>query len=391
MFSCVGLSGAFLTVLCWFPWLDRKPLKQTRFATRFAASLDRWPRWPRGWRGMALALGGMALLASGVLKLRSVDDVRTLQNAPPALIAEQIEVARILGLASPAQVFLVSGADSDELLRHEENLTARLAALVKAGTIAGYQALSDWVPSTGTQQANAELVADANRKAWRAVATTTGEPIDIAPVEPRLLAVADLAPVAQGLPAISEWQASGMHHTLVMLQGLDRASLPALSQAAAGLPGVRFIDNTARYSGLLSHYRLRLSGLLLLGLAAVVAAIALALRPQCLARLAADPAGRRLHAGLLRLGRHPHAAVRGAVADPAARHGHRLWHLHAEHPGERSVWLAVAIAGISTLLSFGLLALSSTPALRAFGLAMLIGETSIWLLTPVFRAETRHS
>jgi len=34
-----------------------------------------------------------------------------------------------------------------------------------------------------------------------------------------------------------------------------------------------------------------------------------------------------------------------------------------EHPGERSVWLAVAIAGISTLLSFGLLALSSTPAL----------------------------
>ena len=61
-----------------------------------------------------------------------------------------------------------------------------------------------------------------------------------------------------------------------------------------------------------------------------------------------------------------------------------------EHPGAESVWLAVAIAGISTLLSFGLLALSSTPALHAFGLCMLIGETSIWLLTPLFRMETAH-
>jgi predicted exporter len=56
-----------------------------------------------------------------------------------------------------------------------------------------------------------------------------------------------------------------------------------------------------------------------------------------------------------------------------------------EHPGERSVWLAVAIAGISTLLAFGLLALSTTPALRAFGVGILVGETSTWLLTPLFR------
>ena len=56
-----------------------------------------------------------------------------------------------------------------------------------------------------------------------------------------------------------------------------------------------------------------------------------------------------------------------------------------EHPGDGSAWVAVALAGVSTLLSFGLLGLSATPALRAFGLTMLIGEVSIWILTPFFR------
>lgn len=341
---------------------------------------------------MALGLGGLALVASGLLKLSSVDDVRTLQNAPPALIAEQIEVARILGLASPAQVFIVSGTDTDELLRHEEGLTARLAGLAKAGSITGYQALSDWVPSTGTQQANARLVADANRKAWQAVAATTGEPIDIAPVEPRLLRVADLAPVAQGLPAISEWRGgNGIHHTLVMLQGVNRDSLPALMQAAAGLPGVRFIDNTARYSELLSHYRLRLSGLLLLGLAAVVAVLQWRYgRDAWRAWLPTVLGGAFTLACFGWLGIPMQLFV---VLSLILLLGMGIDYgiFMQEHPGERSVWLAVAIAGISTLLAFGLLALSSTPALRAFGMAMLIGETSIWLLTPVFRAETRHS
>ena len=60
-----------------------------------------------------------------------------------------------------------------------------------------------------------------------------------------------------------------------------------------------------------------------------------------------------------------------------------------EHPGDGSAWLAVALAGISTLLAFGLLGLSATPALSAFGITMLIGELSIWLLTPFLRPQVQ--
>jgi len=60
-----------------------------------------------------------------------------------------------------------------------------------------------------------------------------------------------------------------------------------------------------------------------------------------------------------------------------------------EHQGEDQghAWLAVLLGAISTGLSFGLLALSATPALHAFGLTLLIGLTLVCLLAPSLRSH----
>ena len=60
-----------------------------------------------------------------------------------------------------------------------------------------------------------------------------------------------------------------------------------------------------------------------------------------------------------------------------------------EHPGRRdsTPWLAVGLSAANTILSFGLLGLSRTPALQAFGLTMLIGTTLAWLLVPCFSSS----
>jgi predicted exporter len=50
-----------------------------------------------------------------------------------------------------------------------------------------------------------------------------------------------------------------------------------------------------------------------------------------------------------------------------------------------TAWLAVGISALSTLLSFGLLGLSKTPALRAFGLTMAMGIGAVALIVPCFR------
>jgi len=65
-----------------------------------------------------------------------------------------------------------------------------------------------------------------------------------------------------------------------------------------------------------------------------------------------------------------------------------------EHPDRRNhtPWLAIGMSAANTILSFGLLGLSRTPALQAFGLTMLVGTALAWLLVPCFvsSSESTH-
>jgi predicted exporter len=47
-------------------------------------------------------------------------------------------------------------------------------------------------------------------------------------------------------------------------------------------------------------------------------------------------------------------------------------------------FVSITLAAASTWLSFGLLALSGTPALRAFGFTLGLGIALAWFLTPFF-------
>jgi predicted exporter len=60
---------------------------------------------------------------------------------------------------------------------------------------------------------------------------------------------------------------------------------------------------------------------------------------------------------------------------------------HAAHrPG--AMYASVLLSAITALLSFGLLSLSSMPALRDFGLTLLLGIGFTALLVPASRAGT---
>jgi len=46
-------------------------------------------------------------------------------------------------------------------------------------------------------------------------------------------------------------------------------------------------------------------------------------------------------------------------------------------------WLAVSLSAFTSLLAFGLLALSETPVLHHFGLTVVTGLTLVWLIAPL--------
>jgi predicted exporter len=162
-----------------------------------------------------------------------------------------------------------------------------------------------------------------------------------------------------------------------------------LAHAGAGLDGVQWVDKVDEVSSVLGRYRKYMGWVALLSYFAVYGLLYpryrrrtwRVLAPTALASLATlallGMAGQNLqlfHVLALML-------LLGIGVDYGI-------FLH-EHPSRRDAiaWLAVGLSALSTLLSFGLLSLSKTPALQAFGMTMLIGTTTVWLIAPCFRKD----
>ncbi len=390
LFSAVGLVAAFLTVVFWFPLLDRGTLRQTRLSTWLADSLSRWPR-VRNDRNTWLALAALALfIVPGVWQVNIVDDVRQLQSSPPALIEAQRTAGRLLGTPSPAQFVLVRGATPDAVLANEEAVKARLADAMQRGDLQGFVAVSDWVPSAARQRADAAL-ADRQEVAVRQrVAKALGGTI-----------AAPDASDGSAVLALSAWLAHPVSGTLrhlwldregsgyasvMLLRGLDKpAVMPGIAEAVNQVQGAEWVDRIADLSGLLHHYRVLMSWLLLAGAAGVALLLGWrygragwrALVPTLLAAAFSVAVLGWLHVPLQLFSVLALALLLGVGVD----YGIFL----LEHPGDGVSWTAIVLGAASTLLAFGLLALSSTPALHAFGMTMLSGVGAVWVLSPWFR------
>lgn len=388
LFSVVGLAAAFLTVVCWFPFVGGRRPPETGFSQRLGGALPGWPRVRANRAWMAVSVMMVSFIAAGLWRLGTDDDLRSLQSSPPALIEQQAEIGRLLGMPSPAQFYLVRGADAEQTLQREEALIGKLDRLKTERKIGGYRAISDWLPSHKRQAADASLTTRAETEVMSQVSAQLGEDLQRhPPAAGNIVADAFLqSPASQPFRHLWLGPLGDSVATVVLVDDLSQAgALDLLRAQAEGLEGVRWVDRTADFSRLLGHYRQMMSWLLLVGALLVFAV--LYWRYRGLAWRALLPT---LLAGLLTV------ALLGWLGQPL-----QLFNVLAlmlllgmgidygvflvEHRGDPSAWLAVSVGAASTWLSFGLLALSSTPALRAFGLTLLFGIGLVWLISPLFR------
>lgn len=388
VFSAAGLVGAFLTALCWFPLLDRSVPRDSRFAAAVRGSLAKWPRWRPSRFAWTLAAGIAALAVAGLLQLRASDDLRVWQGSPARLQQMQVQAGRLLGTPSVAQFYLVRGGTAQEVLEREEALKRVLDPVVARGAFSGYAAVSDWVPSLRQQEADARLRQRVEQQVLAGVNEVLGEKLVRRPgaAQPLTLQAWLAAPASAAARALWLGEADGQFGTVVMLQGLqDAALLPELQRIASQVEGVRWVDRAGEVSAVLARYRVAMTALLVAGHVLVLAALWSRFRreawrawlPTALASVLA-------------------VAVQGWVGQPF-----QLSHVLAlllllgmgvdygifllEHDGDGAAWLAVVLGAASTWLAFGLLALSSTPALHAFGLTLMIGIAAVWALSPLLR------
>jgi predicted exporter len=185
------------------------------------------------------------------------------------------------------------------------------------------------------------------------------------------------------------WMSGGEHGvgSIVVPQGQDDANL--LRKAAYGLPGVSLVDKPASITALFGRYRgyadvwlggaLALVGVAFLWRYGVRAAWRVLLPPAAGIVLSVAALGYlgepltlfHVMALMLVLGVGANYAVFLREGEP-----------HVAHlPG--AAYAGVLLSAVTALLSFGLLALSTMPALQHFGLTLLLGIGFTALLAPV--------
>lgn len=412
LLAASGLLATLAVVLFWLPYADRwAPRRDTRLVRFLETRLPRLPRWdelPRLGQA-ALALGAVAFLAVGAARIEWASGIRDLQFVPAGLAEAQTRLSTALRLPSPAQVFVVSGATEDAVLAAEE----RLLTALRADPTLDIQplAMADYVPSAARQAEDARLVREALRRITPRMTDVLGagpQLPDPSPEAPRVTADAVLAtPFGAALGHLrltSEADvAAGVEKTvahLVMLSGVRaehleklralesvaRADGPDASATSDIATRVRFVNLTGDMETILTRYRNRVleSALAGFGLLALVALRIFGLRNAWRALLPA------LFGMLGALAAFGWAGIPVTLFTTLAivlvlGLGVDYGIFLTRSPTDGRTAAAVLFSGVTTLLSFGLLAASETPALAAFGWTVVYGLCLVWTIAQLVR------
>ncbi len=390
VFSAAGLTGAFACATCLLPWLLRAPLQP-------------WPK-PLGWAERALCLR-QALLSRiatpwllaafalycviGVLQVSFTDDLRQWVSRAPALQEQAQRIGEISGFRPTSQYFLLRAASSDELLANQQVLSSELDTLVAEDHLGGYLALSQ-IAAPVTAQKNLQLALPHLLEAAQpllalGVATEQLEAeLDALQTQPAV----ELEQILAG-PLGEPWrplwlgrQADGSVAGLVSLQGLRNSG--ALADVGQGIEGLTLIDRPAELNQLFAETKTQAAALKLAAAALILVLLCVpfgwrgavrCLAVPLLAALGSLASLGWLGQSLTLFGLFGLLLVTAIGVDYAI--------LMRERVGGAAVSLVgTLLAAVTTWLSFGLLAVSSTPAVSNFGLAVSLGLLFSFFLAP---------
>lgn len=388
VFSAAGLIGAYLSAVCLLPALLKGiDLQPAQWPLRIA-------QWLVDLREKLLSkipspvLLGLLILfcAAGLWQLDSRNDIRQWVGSPPQLLEEAQAVARITGYQPTSQFYLVRGADQTQLLGRLQALSTRLDELVETDKLKGYMALSQLVASPGEQ----EQVRDALGKLPLQPLLALGVPQNALQAELtqlQALAALDIDHALSG-PLGEPWRtlwlgtdAQGVA-AIVSLQGLNDPALLRLQ--ADDLEGVQLVDRLGDLNRVFAATQVSAAELKLLSCALIVVLLILPFGLGGALRIVALP----LLAALCSL------ACLGWLGQPLTLFS--LFGLllvtaisvdyailmHEQIGGAAVSLLGTLLAATTTWLSFGLLAVSSTPAVSNFGLAVSLGLAFSFVLAP---------
>ncbi|WP_332765411.1 hypothetical protein [Pseudomonas koreensis] len=390
VFSAAGLLGAYLSAVCLLPaLLNNLELRPARWPLQLAERLVtlRERLLERVRTPVLLALL-IAFCAGGLMQLQSKNDIRQWVGAPQQLTDEAQTIARITGYQPTSQFFLVRAANQEQLLERQAALSERLQQLVNLDKLQGYLAL-DQLVSPPSQQERVRAALNQLPQHWQPLLdlgvplaalqaelqhlqTVPAEDIDAALAGPlgEPYRTLWLGPTDDGVAAITS------------LQGLNNPAL--LRVQALDLPGVRLVDRLGELNEVFAATQISAAELKLASCVLIVLVLMLPFGLGGALRIVALPLLAALCslASLGWLGQPLTLfSLFGLLLVTAISVDYAI--LMREQVGGAAVsLLGTLLAAVTTWLSFGLLAVSSTPAVSNFGLSVSLGLAFSFMLAP---------
>jgi predicted exporter len=399
VFATIGIAASLLATL----WLLPDLLPPGRTVQPLSAQLAHWLaasvfalRARRYWLA-ALPLGAVVLAALALPRLVFVDDLSSLGRLDPTLLAEEERVRERVSSFDASRLVVALADDPEQAIVRNEEVQARLDGEIAAGRLEGVRSLHDLLWSSELQQRNlAALRASGDLPArvdaaFQAAGFRAGTfapfAADLAaPPPPLTLAELRASPLG-ALASTLVMDLGGRTGVLTYLRGVRDAD--AVRSALAGLPDVHWFEQRAFLTEIFSSFRdqtvrqtaygaLLVLPILMLRYRRLRRALA-AFLPSILAGVVAVSllvlAGQDIN--LL------HVVSVLVVMGMGVDFGIYLVDSVDTHRAFGSTMISILLCCLATLFTFGTLALSSHPALRAIGLTSALGIALSFLFAPV--------
>jgi len=405
VFATIGIAASLLATLWLLPDLlppgRTVPPLSSRLADWLAASVLGL-RSRRRWLA-ALPLGAVLFGAIALPRLAFVDDLARLGEPDPALLAEEQRVRERVSSFDSGRLVVALADRPEEAIARNEEVHARLAAEIAAGRLAGVRSLHGLLWSEPLQRRNlavlraddtlpARLDAAFQQAGFRPGAFAPFAAALAAPPEPLTLAELRASPLSD-LAGTLVMDLGGRTGVITYLRGVHDPD--AVRGALSGLPDVhwfeqraflneifgRFRDQTVRQTALGSLLVLPILMLRYRGLRRALAAFL----PSILSALVVLS----LFAALGQEINLLHVVSLLVVMGMGVDFGIYLVDSVDSHRALGATLVSILLCCLSTIFTFGTLALSSHPGLRAIGLTSGLGIALSFLFAPVALLLTR--
>ena len=391
LFSITGLLVAVAVTRFVLPGLLPGNFGATRSAV-FAPRLLAVVRRARALRVVA----GLAVLGA-VLALALhrgsfwENDLASLSPIPAADQRLDRSLRADIGAPDVRYVIIVAAADEQEVLATSERLSTILGGLVAKGSLAGFDAPSQYLPSMATQRARRDALPDPAALRASLAAALADSPFEPDLFEPFVAAIAaaktqplvdraafEGTSLALKLDALL-FERNGAWTGLLSLRGVADPASVARSVAQVGSSGVTFVDLKTESDRLLQVYQREALMLALIGSLVIVLLLAATLRSPRRVLLVVAPlaAAVILTTAVLTIGGQKLSIFNlvGLLLTVAVGSNYCIFFERQDwaDPHSGRTVASLVLANLCTVIGFGVLSFARLPVLHGIGMTVAIG------------------